>query len=65
MIVNNRELKRFDDSFCKDHNLPFKDIEKAKRMFKTEYEYNLALFKQGKLTLSLKHNYRKEYEKKY
>lgn len=64
--ISNRDLKRFNNSFCKEHNLQIKDIEKAKRIYKTEYEYNLELFKQGKLKLTLfNNNYKKDYEKKY
>lgn len=47
--ISYRELIRFNNSFCFEHSMQKKDIEKAKRIFKKEYEYNLELFKNGKL----------------
>ena len=44
-MISNKDLKRFNNAFCREHNLQIKDIEKAKRIYKAEYEYNLELFK--------------------
>lgn len=63
-MISNKDLKRFNNAFCREHNLQIKDIEKAKRIYKAEYEYNLELFKQGKLRITLRTNdYKKYYEK--
>ena len=55
-MIRNKDLKRFNNAFCREHNLQIKDIEKAKRIYKAEYEYNLKLFKQGKLRITLRTN---------
>lgn len=57
--ISYRELMKFNNSFCFEHSMQRKDIEKAKRIFKKEYEYNLALFKKGKLKINFTNNKRK------
>lgn len=47
--LSSKDLKIFDIKFCNDHCMSISKLEKAKRIFKKEYEYNLELFKNGKL----------------
>lgn len=48
IVILARERKIFDMNFCKNHNCS--NIEKLKRIFKKEYEYELLKFAEGKLT---------------
>lgn len=47
--INGKDLKNFDIKFCNDHCMSISQLEKAKRIFKKEYDHNLELFKNGKL----------------
>lgn len=52
--ISYRELIKFNNSFCFEHSMQRKDIEKAKRIFKKEYDHNLELFKKRKLKIRSK-----------
>lgn len=49
--ISPKNLKNFNIYFCKEHCMSNKDIEKAKRIFKKEYEHDLEMFKKGKLKI--------------
>lgn len=53
--ISKKELEKFNKFFCLDHNMSSTNIEKAKRIYKKEYEHNLELFKQKKLKINFLH----------
>lgn len=49
--ISYKNLRKFNNYFCKEHCMNIKDIEKAKRIFKKEYEHELEMFEKGKLKI--------------
>ena len=46
-----KDLKNFNQDFLKNHDMKTKDLEKAKIIFKKEYEREYEKFKNGKLKI--------------
>ena len=47
-----KDLKNFNQDFLKNHDMKTKDLEKAKIIFKKEYEREYEKFKNGKLKIN-------------